>query len=1142
MGAERLTLTGSNERAGLSVSTSHNSSSNWPVAEFRAESGSFGGLIMDIVQYGTGDFLSMKYGSTEAFRFERPMTFFMRPRDTAPSVSDNRLYNILDGGVNTLYWDGREIATGFVGSSLWTDAGLFTYLTSTTDDLVLGADNTAGSKFFFDVSEGRVGIGTDTPQASIDIAGATSTISNTTGDITITPTSATLVLSSDSAIFSFSSITGVKQITTGGNTDLALMPGGTGSVGIGTTDPTNILSLGNSSAQKFWIESSSLGVVGRALTVAAGGTVSGGTDIEGGNLILQSGLGTGTGASTISFQTGTTLTTGTTLQTMSTKMTILGSGNVGIGTTSPSAMLSVGSTSQFRVDSGGNITRIRDVAYSWPLTQGAASTVLTNDGSGNLTWGSVALKWNDIQDPDGNQSLSMGAYNTSWSWTTGLFSSEWSSNAGTNNLFSLTTGNITGTGALFNVQTGSTATINPMRVRAGSTEALAIDDDGNVGMGTTTPGTKLAVMGGNNIDPSFPDGLVGTRVSISVDDSPGYTVPSGKTLYITYAGFSTSNSSQTASIGGKYIAEGSKDFNLDSPLPVASGQTIKTSSSYATLWFMGFLVDSGVTPVALSVASSAYTVPSGKTLNISYIHAPWGTSTYSFYIGGKELFEYGKDLQFSQPLGLASGTTMNTDYSGATAYIFGYLTPNTGVGGADLAETFFIVNGGEPGDVVSIDPMSTDAFPAVSKTNKSYDNKLAGIITTKPGMVLEDETTRGSSKPKLGVALAGRVPTKVTTQGGVIKQGDPITSSSTVGFGMKATKQGAIVGKALEEFNPSQGKGEIIACPKGTPSNIVCGKIQTFVNVSWFDSPSSFSGINEIKNLQRQLNALKISQGEMLLEQQRIASNQAKLEKQVNANKISLASIRDSGLMDTLSLQNLNGSSTTSLVTQTSIVPNVNNTHDLGTTDRRWRDIYAQGTINLGKKDNSGGIKYDTETKELKFSNDGQNWIPLGPPKKSVLLSAQYPGSVIPDNTDVKGTMTTNSTDIDNNSMNYYEWVSSKSDLNTNKIKIRYQIPSDFKQWGDGGITFKYATESIDKEESKLDFYVYDQASEVPETISLDHVSTEEEKWESVEVLGLPFNKCNTPGDVCMFVIEMSSSKDYYTRVGDVEIRYERNL
>jgi hypothetical protein len=222
--------------------------------------------------------------------------------------------------------------------------------------------------------------------------------------------------------------------------------------------------------------------------------------------------------------------------------------------------------------------------------------------------------------------------------------------------------------------------------------------------------------------------------------------------------------------------------------------------------------------------------------------------------------------------------------------------------------------------------------------------------------------------------------------------------------------------------------------------------------------------------------------------------------------------------------------------------PTTNNTYDLGTNEQRWRGIYAQEIINIGNSTDNGGIKYDTETKRLKFTNDGQNWIPLGPPKKSVLLSAQYPGSVILDNTDVKGIMTTNSTGIDNNSMNYYEWVSVEDNLNTNKIKIRYQIPSDFKQWGDGGITFKYATESTNAEENKLDLYVYDQASNVPETISLNHVSSVEEKWESVEVLGLPFNKCSAPSDVCIFVIEMSSSKNYYTRVGDVEIKYERNL
>jgi len=62
---------------------------------------------------------------------------------------------------------------------------------------------------------------------------------------------------------------------------------------------------------------------------------------------------------------------------------------LGIGNSAPVALFSVGSTSQFRVDSSGNILRINDVVTSFPASQGAASTFLQNNGSGVLTWVSV---------------------------------------------------------------------------------------------------------------------------------------------------------------------------------------------------------------------------------------------------------------------------------------------------------------------------------------------------------------------------------------------------------------------------------------------------------------------------------------------------------------------------------------------------------------------------------------------------------------------------------------------------------------------------------------------------------------------------------------------------------------------------------
>lgn len=52
--------------------------------------------------------------------------------------------------------------------------------------------------------------------------------------------------------------------------------------------------------------------------------------------------------------------------------------------------LTVGSSSQLAVNNAGNITKINNVVTSFPADQGAANTVLSNDGSGNLTWVSPA--------------------------------------------------------------------------------------------------------------------------------------------------------------------------------------------------------------------------------------------------------------------------------------------------------------------------------------------------------------------------------------------------------------------------------------------------------------------------------------------------------------------------------------------------------------------------------------------------------------------------------------------------------------------------------------------------------------------------------------------------------------------------------
>lgn len=77
--------------------------------------------------------------------------------------------------------------------------------------------------------------------------------------------------------------------------------------------------------------------------------------------------------------------------TLNEAMRIRESGHIGIGG-SPGVVgspLSVGATSQFQINSTGNLTRINDVPYSWPASN--TSGFLSNDGSGNLSWSTAGV-------------------------------------------------------------------------------------------------------------------------------------------------------------------------------------------------------------------------------------------------------------------------------------------------------------------------------------------------------------------------------------------------------------------------------------------------------------------------------------------------------------------------------------------------------------------------------------------------------------------------------------------------------------------------------------------------------------------------------------------------------------------------------
>ena len=205
--------------------------------------------------------------------------------------------------------------------------------------------------------------------------------------------------------------------------------------------------------------------------------------------------------------------------------------------------------------------------------------------------------------------------------------------------------------------------------------------------------------------------------------------------------------------------------------------------------------------------AAALLLSEDPTLTADQLQAKLESDAIDMGVAGKD------NLYGSGRLNLILGGTaavFRVDKSGNVYADSAYYGAGFYTGSADVAEWVLVSEQVEPGDVLELDPNHPGQY---RKSRGPCSALVAGIVSTDPGFILGSPATTedsGLSTPyKALLALVGIVPVKVIDEGGPIKPGDLLTTSSTLGYAMKWNlsmgERGTFIGKALEAFDGNEG-------------------------------------------------------------------------------------------------------------------------------------------------------------------------------------------------------------------------------------------------------------------------------------------------------------------------------------------------
>mgnify|MGYP001558266315 CR=1 FL=1 len=393
---------------------------------------------------------------------------------------------------------------------------------------------------------------------------------------------------------------------------------------------------------------------------------------------------------------------------------------------------------------------------------------------------------------------------------------------------------------------------------AGVVDTITLQAGGNVGIGTTAPAEKLVVIGNANVSGTL---NVSGRIAFAnlasctgdiESDANGVLScgtdvgSSGGNVNTTYLNVSKTVLLATDGVSNVGIGTTNPAYRLTIENGTSTGNTLNVSNILFVNGSAGYVGIGTTSPGAKFQVNSDATVARWVAdTGTNSIYERWVNTGGNFFVGrdssagtaigtaglayaGSVWVESNHALQFGTNnlnrmviaadgnVGIGTTTPSETLSVNGNMSIEGTNCRDSGGSATcnnfvDFAELFHSSEEVEPGDVVVIDFANENK---VKKSSKQYDTSVAGIVSTQPAMVIEGNRivamntniVQGKTT-KPAIALAGRVPVKVTDENGMINAGDLITTSGITGHAMKCIKPidcvGSILGVAMESQNNS---------------------------------------------------------------------------------------------------------------------------------------------------------------------------------------------------------------------------------------------------------------------------------------------------------------------------------------------------